>query len=68
MCVASVWQHTRGKVAHRAVFSHVGKVPTSGNAFMEMMTDACTSNDLAVASSLHGEIIAEHHEKRQDLK
>ena len=35
-------QHVCGKVAHRAAFLCTGKVPASGNAFMEMVTDKCT--------------------------
>ena len=35
-------QHAHGKVAHWAAFLHAGKVPASGNAFMETVTDKCT--------------------------
>ena len=35
-------QHVHGKVVHRAAFLCAGKVPTSGNALMEMLTEKCT--------------------------
>ena len=42
MCVAWYEQHTCGKITQWAMFPCTGKVPASGNVFMEMVTGKCS--------------------------
>ena len=54
MHVALVWATRYRKVAHRAMFLHVGQVPASGNAFVEMVTDKCTSTTFLLVETCAG--------------
>ena len=44
-------QHARGKVAHRAAFLRAGKVPASGNAFMETVAEKCSRTTYLLAET-----------------
>ena len=44
-------QHAPEKVADRAAFRRACKVPASGNAFVEMVTDKCTRTTFLLAET-----------------